>query len=88
MDAINWRILPNLGSKDRFWIQDCFQKFFVIKNFNFKMIFDCSDLKTEKAFHKNCFEFDSGANVASSEILKNVGEWMKSLNTGKIEQRH
>ena len=48
------------------------------------MIFDCSDLKTEKAFHKNCFEFDSGANVASGEILKNVGEWMKSLNTGKI----
>ena len=51
------------------------------------MIFDCSDLKTEKAFHKNCFEFDSGANVASSEILKNVGEWMKSLNTGQIQQR-
>ena len=48
------------------------------------MIFDCSDLKTEKAFHKNCFEFDSGANVASGEILKNVGEWMKSLNTGQI----
>ena len=52
------------------------------------MIFDCSVLKTEKAFHKNCFEFDSGANVASGEILKNVGEWMKSLNTGKLSQRH
>ena len=24
MDAINWRILPNLGPKDRFWIQDSF----------------------------------------------------------------
>ena len=45
----------------------------------------CSDFKSEKAFHKNCFEFDSYANAASGEVLKSVGEWMKSLNTGKIE---
>ena len=28
MDAINWRILPNLGPKDRFWIQDSLGMFF------------------------------------------------------------
>ena len=33
MDAINWRILPNLGPKDRFWIQDSFWMFFITKNY-------------------------------------------------------
>ena len=33
MDAINWRILPNLGPKDRFWIQDSFQKNFITENY-------------------------------------------------------
>ena len=32
MDAINWRILPNLRPKDRFWIQAFHKKCFEFDN--------------------------------------------------------